>query len=704
MSIYPKFRPDLEAFEDRESEGRNFTVLKDPVSQQFFRLTDYEYRFLKTLNGNLSPEHAAEHLKARGYYYAPEDAKQIVGRAARAGLLLGTTFGTAKFQRDLKNRIRQAKRSKRLSSVYFLFIPLFNPDRFLEKTVRFFALICNRWTALLVMLMVPGALYLIISGIPRIEREFLFFFNLSNLLYLWITIALTKLTHEFAHAYTAKRFGLHVPQMGIAFLIFFPCLYCNTTDAWQLAHRKQRMAISGAGIMAEAVIATVSTYVWYFSQPGILNSIAFYLMGVALVSTIFLNGNPLLKFDGYFLLTDYLRMPNLYQKSFAHIKYLFMNGILGVSSFTRVATTPRESFIFTAYGVASFAYRVILYTGIVAGVYYRFDKTVGALLALAAFGLFIVRPVSRGLASLFEHRQRMSPGLAGSSVLVAIAIVVTALLFVPIPRNSVYPCYLDSSKKQKLTVPLQTWVQEVYVQQGKHVTEGTVLFTLDTSFLELTLSKKERSRDIIRNEIDLLLLDEKLRAEAPGKEIELYQAIDEIEEIKNRLELARVGSRAPFDGVVTWLDSRMKEGFQPGEGTVVGEIESVTECTVHALIPEDGLENVKRGRAVRVWFPIDGGRQFDKRILDVRLFSERDLNESPFSSCVGGELATEMKSSDQKDVPLQAQYDCSVEFQNKDLKVPLGMTGRLVVGSRPKSVAAMVIDSLARTFNRESLL
>ena len=169
----------------------------------------------------------------------------------------------------------------------------------------------SKWTAFLVILAAPGALYLVIDALPRIELEYLFFFNWSNLLFLWVTIGVVKLVHEFAHAYVAKRFGLHVPEMGIAFLIFFPCLYCNTTEAWQLANPRQRASIAGAGIVAEAVVAVFSTYLWYYTQPGLVNSLAFYLMAISFASTILFNGNPLLKFDGYFILIDMLALPNL---------------------------------------------------------------------------------------------------------------------------------------------------------------------------------------------------------------------------------------------------------------------------------------------------------------------------------------------------------------------------------------------------------
>ena len=702
MQAYLKFRPDLEAFDHRDGTGRKTVLLKDPVTEKDFRVSEYEHRFLRDLDGTVSIEDTQERLKAKGYYYSDDDRNQIVSRAAQTGLLLGTRVGSAQYQMAMKDRILQWKRGQRLSRVYFLFIPLVNPDRFLQRTLPMFRALCNRWTAAIVAVALVGATYLIISGLPRIQREFLFFFNTGNLLYLWVTIALAKLIHELAHAYTAKRLGLHVPQMGIVFLIFFPCLFCNTTDAWQLADRRQRMAISGAGVVAELVLGICATYIWYFSKPGVANSIAFYLIGVSLASTILVNGNPLLKFDGYFLLTDWLGMPNLYQKSFAYLRYLFMNRILGVSTVPDPAVHARETFIFATYGTLSFIYRIFLYTGIAVGVYYRFDKTLGILLAALALGLFMVRPTMKGMISLYRQRSQLRPGTRGVLTLVGFLVVMAALLAIPIPGNSVYPCFLDSARKQKLTVPQHTWVDEVHIREGTKVSAGTVLFTLDASILNLKLLEKRADRETIKADLGLMLLSDQRRAEIPGKEIELYQVEDEIRRIKQQLAKAQGGITAPFDGVVTKLNPHMKKGFQPGEGVVVGELESPAECAIHGLIPERDLDKVRVGQEIRIL--LNGARRdLVLQVRDIRPFSEKDLNESPFSSRVGGELATEVKGQDQTDSPLEAQFDCSTSFDNRRAGIPLGMTGRMAVALPRQSIGRWMLDKLSQSFNRESL-
>lgn len=704
MDAGPKFRTDLIVTEYKDREDANTVVVKEPVSEKYYRLTSYEIQLLKELDGTVSIERAVERLKGRGHYYSIEDANGIVVKAAQYGLVVGTRFDTAEYLRARRETVNKAKRAALFSSVYFLFIPILNPDRFLERTLWIFRLLFNRFTLTIAALAAPGAIYLVLSGWTRVEGQYNFFFNWGNLLYLWITIALAKLIHEFAHAYIAKSFGLHVPQMGVAFLIFFPCLYCNTTDAWQLADRKQRMAIGAGGIIAEAMLAVAAAYVWHFTRSGIINSLAFYLMTVSLVSTILFNGNPLLKFDGYFILIDWLRIPNLAGKAAGYVKYLFMNRVFGISKYPDTSRTPREAAIFPIYGVSSFIYRIFLYTGIVAGVYYRFDKTLGLLLASMAFVLFVIRPILRGLRALHTQRGEIHPRFAGILVLVLLIVGVGTVLFTPISGHSVYPCYLASAKTQKLTVPLRTLVEEVLVKKGSVVGKGDILFTLDTSRLELELSDKMDEREIILKELELFRLDDEKRARVGSKEIELFQVEDDIRRIQEEYHMARGGIAAPFDGVITALDERMQAGFQPGAGVIVGELESTEDTVVYALIPELDLHKVRPGQDVKIWFPMGSGRLFLEKADSVRSYSERDLRDSPFSSRLGGELATEIKDEEQMDSPLEAQYQCTVNMDNDEETVPLGMTGRFVVPQPPRSIARRFVDGLVRTFNRESLL
>lgn len=703
MASLLKLRADLKVYHQKQTAAQDLVVLKDPVSQKYYRLSLYEFRLLESLDGTKTLKEAIQRLRDEGYYYSPENTLFIVEKASQLGLLLGAKYSSTQFLLDQKTRIQALKKTKYLSSIYFLFIPILNPDRFLDRTLWIFKLIASKWLWWLTALLAPGAVYLLISGLPRVELEYLFFFNWRNLVLLWITIALAKLVHEFTHAYVAKSFGLNVPEMGIGLLVFFPCLYCNTTDAWQLADRRQRAAIAAGGIMSEAVLAIFATYVWYFSKPGMVNSLAFYLMAVSFVSTLLFNGNPLMKFDGYFVLIDLFDMPNLAGNSLKHIKFLFLNRVMGRTSVSSPARTKRERFIFTVYGISAFLYRILLYSGIIVGVYYRFDKILGICLALLAFGLFILRPVVVGVVQMYRNRREIRLRPVGVAIFVLILAAICVPLCVPWSSRSVYPCFVGSSKTQKLTVPLHTLVQEVYVRDGMLIGKGRKLFELDTSQLSLALQQKEIQREIVVKEIKLLLLDEEHFSEAEGKAVELQQVDDEIVLLKEQFRLAEASVRAPFEGVVTNLDARLQGGFQPGEGIVVGDLKSLRRCIVHALVPATDIHKISVGQEAEIWLPIGTGRLLRKRIHSIKSYSEKDLRDSPFSSRFGGELATEVKGEEQQDAPLEAQYDCSVSISNEDATILLGMTGRLAVWSPPRSIMAALYENAIRTFNRESL-
>ncbi len=617
--------------------------------------------------------------------------------------MLGTPFSTAEVLTPLKKGMKQVRNLRKLSSVYYMYLPLLNPDRFLDKTVWIFRLLVNRYTAAIMSLLGVGALYLIIAGLPRMQEEYLYFFNWENMLFLTIVTTLIKVIHEFGHAFAAKSFGLHVPRMGIAFLLFFPCMYCDTTDAWKLADRRQRMVIGAAGILTELTLAIIATYIWYFSQSGMINSLAFYLLVVSTVSTVLFNGNPLMKFDGYFILMDYLRKPNLATRSSAFVKYLFMNRVLGLSKVVNPARSPEEHILFSVYGVSAFIYRFFLYFGIVVGIYSRFDKLLGIVLAMVALGLFVLRPVTMGTLNLWRKRKEFNLKLKEGLIFVGVITVVVALLAWPWSSKSIFPCYMESSKTQKLAVPFQTTISDVFIRQGMPVEKGALLLQLEPYTLQLELVRKQIEREVTRNSLWLTRVDDREKDKARGHELELTRAEANVKKTQQDLDIAVHGIKAPFAGVITSLDPRVQKGFMPGRGVILGELKSPRDCVVHALVPGTDMGKIRPGEPVEIWFPLNGGTTFRKKIDNVRSCNERNLPDSPFSSRFGGEIATEVEGHYASDAPLEDLYVCSIHFSD-NRTIPLGLTGRLVVSSPPESTLERIFHHAVKTFNKESLL
>jgi putative peptide zinc metalloprotease protein len=705
MQPLPRFRTDLEVFEQLESDGSAVVVLKDPVGERFFRLTPHEYRFLSLLNGKRSPVEACQALLERGFVVSAAEAGEILSRADQMGLLLRTGYGTARHLGGIRSRTEDAKRQHRLASLFFFYVPVLNPDRFLERTLWIFRLCANPITAAIALLLAPGALWLLLEDLSHLGQELLFFFTWQGLASLWATTAAVKVVHELGHGYTAKSFGLRVPRMGVAVLMFCPYLYCDTTDAWQLGSRRQRIAISAAGVIVECVLAMFGTYVWHFSRPGLMHSLAFHITAVSLVSTLLVNANPLMKRDGYFVLSDLLDLPNLYQKASNQVRYLWLNVVLGIEAVPAIAHTPFETWVFSLYGIGAAVYKVVIYSGIVTMVYRMFDKTIGIVLAVMAFSLFVVAPTCSGLLSLAGRWRQIRPRpIPAALCLLAFGCGIYGLVQ-PFRTSAVFPCLVAATRVQQLTVPLAAGLDSVLAQRGSRVRAGDQLFTLDPREFESELAKKRLERSILLLEYEQLLLDSEHKARAPMKLNAIEQAAEEIRRLGEKVELARNGFRAPFDAVVTRLDPRVQPGYRPGEGAVVGELEGATERVVQALLPGKDRHLVKVGQPVRIWLPLEGADELTGRVIQLRSYSEKDLRDSPFSSTVGGELATEVRDGERQSAPLEAQYMCTVQLDGRTATpIPSGLTGRLAIHQAPKTILALIIDAVYITFNRESLI
>ena len=173
----------------------------------------------------------------------------------------------------------------------------------------------------------------------------------------WVCLAVVKIIHEFGHGLTAKHFGGEVHEMGILFLVLTPALYCDVTDSWLLPNKWKRIWISAAGIYVECFLASIATFVWWYSTPGLLNSLAMATMFICSVNTIMFNANPLLRYDGYYVMADWLEIPNLRIKSTQFFAYLVQEKVLGLEIPVQSYMPRSRRILFVTYAVASYIYR-----------------------------------------------------------------------------------------------------------------------------------------------------------------------------------------------------------------------------------------------------------------------------------------------------------------------------------------------------------
>ncbi len=697
------FRKDLIVSLHEEGNGQKSIVIKNPVTDQFYYMSMREYVLLKKFEDQVDLEKAILMLREEGYYYDAKEAALILEKASNLGLMLGTHSSKADPLHFLKKKHQKLKRAGSLMAPLFLYIPLINPDSFLNRTLFMVTLLFNRKTIPLWAAVFLGSLYLVMVNVGRIGSEYIAFLSVRDLLTIMPVIALTRLVHELGHAYAAKAFGLEVKALGLALLVLFPCPYIDTTDAWKLPRRRERMIISAAGMLAEIILASICVFIWFFSKPGILNYLSFYIMTISTVSTLAFNANPLMRFDGYFMLSDYLRLPNLAQRSFQYIKAFVMSKFLGVSLYPIPEVGLRQSLIFVIYGTSALFYRTSLYGAIIAGLYYRFDKLLGLMLATYASLMFVARPIIRGMREIWGNRNLIRSRGKTLLCLGTACGFIAAALVCPWPQSAKFPCRVDSQDTRAITIPVNSIVKDVFIREGHRLVKGQTMFELDTTVLEFELRKVRLEKEIFELQIKTLTLDKGDLAKVPQKSLELSVIDEAILRMERDLRGCVESVKAPFDGVVTRLDRRLKPGFQPSETTVVGYIKSTSSPVAVVSIPDSFLGKIFDGQAVEVQVPWGEGRVFSTTLHLTIPCPEFPQSHTMIASSRSYRRLKDMPQND----PVKtlagndSDYVWSAQLPGGE-DLPVGMTGIVITELPPQSLSSRIYGYVVQTSNRES--
>ncbi|CAK9020771.1 Peptidase family M50, partial [Durusdinium trenchii] len=365
-------RPDLVV----ARQGNSWT-LKDPLTLKYFSLQQAEYFVWSRLNGRITLQDVIQEFER---LYTPqrltaETVTSFLVQLWRQGLLLLDQPGQSV---DLAMRARIVRSARRGQSIQNLLAIRFrgiDPDRFLARIMPFVGWLVSWPVALLGLVFVLFAVSIILGDWDRFMRELpsiQTFLQADRILWLAATLACVKGIHELGHAITCKRFGGECRELGVMLLAFTPCLYCNVSDAWLLADRRHRVLISAAGIMVELFLAAMAVFVWVSTVPGIVHSLAMYVILICSLNTVLLNGNPLLRYDGYYVLSDAIGVPNLRERSQQIFRGALAQWTLGVRDISPRRITAGRLGI-GLYGAASSIYVWVVIAGIL-WLFYRLAR------------------------------------------------------------------------------------------------------------------------------------------------------------------------------------------------------------------------------------------------------------------------------------------------------------------------------------------
>ncbi len=538
--------------------GERWIVLENPFSNQYFRLRPAAYEFVSRLQPDRTVETAWQQCLERFPDEAPsqEAVIQLLSQLYFANLLQYDLAADSAqlFQRYKKRRQREI--GFQFLNIMFMRFPLLDPDRFLVRLLPLIKMLVSPVGAILWLIVVGAGLKVVADNFDSIRAEGHGVLAVSNLLLLYLGLILIKTIHEFGHATFCRRFGGEVHVMGVMLMIFTPMPYVDATSSWGFRERWKRVLVGAAGMIVELFVAAIAAFVWAKTGPGTLHNLAYNMMFVASVSTVIFNINPLLRFDGYYILSDLIEMPNLNQRAIGQLRHVAESKLFGVKQSEAPARNRREGGWLISYGIASGIYRVIVFTGVLLAVADRF-LIIGIVMAAVCLISWVTVPVVRFVRYLASSpRLERVRSRAVAVTACGAAVLILLLGVVPFPHGFRAPGVLEAAQRTHVANSVSGRVESLLAKPGASVQRGQPLLKLQNRELELELANAKARLE----EINARLLKAMSDASADMKPLTQLRESVSAQLAKLQSDADQLVLRARHDGV--WV--------APGIETYIG--------------------------------------------------------------------------------------------------------------------------------------
>ena len=540
-------------------------VVRDPMTFATHRIGEREYRLFNAITEDVSLAGSFAAFVERDLMAAKDEESfyRFVMSLHRMGFLkLPIQDDEALYERHV-SRLK-AKRGSRWTMLFSAQVPLFNPDRFLDGTMRFVRPFFSKpalvaWLALVVLATLAG-----LRNATEFTAPVVDIFSGPNLPLLWGTLVALKVFHEFGHAYACKLYGGRVPEMGLMIIAGAPLAYMDASSSWSFPEKRKRILVCLGGMYIEVALAAVAMLLWCVTPPGVLRSVLHNVVMLASITTVMMNINPLMRYDGYYALTDLLELPNLRGRANDYSVGVLKRILLGIPNNAKGAGFGLRTF-FLAFGIASAIYKVTIVLGISAVIATKY-VVAGALLggAYVANSLWGVLKKSVPFLLAGEETQPMRVR-AVTVALVFFAALPLGLFAVPVPSSVRAPGVVASRAEQVLRAQTAGFLEDLHVAAGKRISEGAPILQLADPAAGSELGEaraRQRSAEI---QARALLVDDPLAA--ADQQILADQAAEDAAYWAQRLADQEVTTEA--DALVLWSLAPAERGRWVEAGEVL---------------------------------------------------------------------------------------------------------------------------------------
>ncbi|SMF72548.1 putative peptide zinc metalloprotease protein [Tistlia consotensis] len=639
LAILPPLRDDLRLYEaPPDVNGWPTWTLYDPVRGRYFRLGQAAFRLLAQWRLG---EAARVLERANADCTIATSARDLVQllRFLRANSLLAEEGEDARASLESqKAAMREGPVTWLLHNYLFLRIPLIRPDRLLALTLPLIRPLMTAWFIRLTLVVGALGLLLVLRQWDAFRATAIDHFTWDGITGFAATLVAVKVLHEFGHGWQARRFGVPVRSQGVAFIVLWPVLYSDTTDAWRLVSRRQRLLIGAGGMLVELTLACWATLAWSFLPEGYLRSAAFMVATVTWISSLAINLNPLMRFDGYYLTSDLLGIENLQARSFALARWRLRELLFGHGAPPPEHFRPLVRERVLLFGYATWVYRFFLFTGIAAVVFHLFFKPLGPMLAFVEIWWFVWRPVQRELAAWWQLRERirLRPGLALGLLALGGGLW---LLATPWQSYLHLPAVLQAERYTALYPPHPARIARILHRDGDRVEAGALLFQLESPDLDFQLEQTRQELSLTQALLQRTAADPETLARAGVLESQLASQLTEARGLSETRE--RLAIRAPFAGRLVDLPPGLREGLWVAPNQPIGRLVDPSIGRVRAYATGPDLPRLQVGATGR-FLPEDPGEAAIPVVVEsVETVGVRSLEGGYLSQQQGGPIETE---------------------------------------------------------------
>ncbi len=693
LSTAPGLRRELKV-DLRKQKGLLVAIVEDPVRSRFFQVGNVEYHFLMMLDGKRTVQEIVQAMQhGRGYEQFDVDSARKICEWLSNMNLLDTAGG------QTTGRLCQAAQAKEKQKWFGLLNPvsfrvnLINPDQSLAKIKPF-----TQWlfSPLCVIVWVLAGIYaysLVSSDYDRFTSAAAGILSSERWIWLLLIWVVLKIIHETAHGIACKKYGGNVPSAGMLVLLFAPLAFVNVTSSWRFSSRFQRMVVSAAGMYVELFLAFVGIIVWYYAESQILSDLAYNVVIMAGVSTVLFNANPLLRFDGYYLLADLVEIVNLYGKGQAWFGDRTRHLLFGFPIDTNVCPKPELNMV-RFYGICSFVWRIVLCVSLL-----LVASTLlgGAGLALAAIGAIfwvwmpLIQNVKKVTRAAQDHPiQKTRVAFCGA---LAVGLGLLAFFGLQAPAMTTAPAIVQFKDEQILRAGADGFIQNLLVVDGQSVAKGAVLLQIQNPDLCNELETLKKSVESARIQA---------RIHQQQGELSLQQAeLSRIESIQKQIlekqsQVDQLQVVAPFDGMVFQRGLSNRIGDFVKQGDELMSFADPSQKEVLVSIDQEQIKSVKNRVSPKVRFLFAGAKRMSSKIDSIEPRATDVPVHSSMTAAMGGSLpvrpAANNESQNDEFRLISPRFTARSNLsKNISRRLAAGQRGRAFIEGRQISVGGFLV-------------